>query len=379
MRILKKLLSRYSERASVRCDPLVDEYAQVLKSIITVEPWCVDFAQFKDGLIEIGGWAIPQQGDHSRTSFTINGYEFEEIKYPIPREDIERLFWYIPGSKESGFICRMSVSRNVAFPNGYAVFSYVDKKTKRPLRMEHNYYYYDILADKKLPIPDTDRRIRVHGGDSESAFLMEGFSTYMKLKYALRKTIGKDYNDLSNILDWGCGCGRMMRYFRDVKGPSIRGVDIDSDNVSWCNRNLPFSHFIQIPLHPPTALEDSSFDLLIGVSIFTHLREKEQFEWLGELRRLTSDEALLLMTVHSDTTVCRVGLSQDRYAFFRKKGFLDIGKNPDMDKVMKGEDYYRNIIHTREYIMENWSKYFKILDIIPGYIGNHQDLVVMRK
>ena len=27
----------------------------------------------------------------------------------------------------------------------------------------------------------------------------------------------------------------------------------------------------------------------------------------------------------------------------------------------------------------DWSKYFEIVEIVPGYIGNHQDLGVMRR
>lgn len=355
------------------------EYAKILNSSIDKEPWCVDSVQVTDSFIKMGGWAIAPHGDHACVSFMINGEEFDQIDYPTPREDIERLFWYTPRAKDSGFQCRANISRETAFSKGYAVFSYVDRQTKQPLKNEHNYYYYDLKTDKMLPIPDVERRIRVHGGGSESAFLLEGFSTYMKLKLALQKIVKKDYNDFLNILDWGCGCGRMTRYFRDIKGPLITGIDIDSDNINWCRRHLPFGHFENIPMYPPASFQNSSFDLLMGISIFTHLREKEQFKWLDELKRLASDGAVLLMSIHSDSTLCRAGVDYNRYAVLKKKGFLDIGSNPNLDSVMQGDDYYRNTFHTHEYIMEHWSKYFEIIEIIPGYIGNHQDLVVMRK
>lgn len=357
----------------------MEDYAKVLRSLMAVEPWCADFVQLSDDFIEIRGWAIARQGDFSKKSFTINGHEFEKISYPIIREDIGRLFWYIPGSKNSGFICRTSLPRDAIFSKGYAVFSYVDKETKQPLRIEHNYYYCDNHSDNAIPLPNTERRIKVHGGDSESAFLLEGFSTYMKLKLALREIVKKDYNDFLRILDWGCGCGRMTRYFRDIKGPLITGIDIDSDNINWCRQNLPFGHFENIPIYPPTALHDSSFDLLIGISIFTHLREKEQFLWLSELQRIASDGAILLMTIHSNGTICRSGMDYDSFDVLNVNGFLDSGHNTNLDSVMQGNDYYRNTFHTHEYIMKNWSKYFEIIDIVPGYIGNHQDLVIMRK
>ena len=42
------------------------------------------------------------------------------------------------------------------------------------------------------------------------------------------------------------------------------------------------------------------FDLLVRLSVFTHLNEPEQFEWLDELKRIASKGAVLLMTIHGD-------------------------------------------------------------------------------
>jgi SAM-dependent methyltransferase len=255
----------------------------------------------------------------------------------------------------------------------------VDKVTKEPLKAEHSYFFAGDEINQAAPIPDASRRVRVHGGDSESAFLLEGFATYMKLNLALERTFQKSFDDFSYILDWGCGCGRMTRYFQGLKNASITGIDIDTDNIGWCQRNLPFGEFLAIPLHPPTELQAGFYDLLIGISIFTHLREKEQFEWLTELARLTADGGILLMTVHGDATIGRSNLPAPFFNELRDKGFLDIGRNPNLDGAITDEDYYRNTYHTHEYIRDRWSKHFEVIDIIPGYIGNHQDLVIMRK
>lgn len=357
----------------------IKRYEKIMKSMMDPESWCIDTVNVMDDILEIRGWALAPQGDHSRVSFRINGREFEQVHFPATRNDLGELFWYIPWAKDSGFSCRINISQEVVFPKGYAVISYVDRATGKPLNNERNYYFYDVLEDRTVPIPDVERRARVHGNDSENLFLLEGFSTYMKLELALQKTVNKGFDDFKNILDWGCGCGRLTRYFRDIKSASITGIDIDSDNIHWCKQHLPFGYFLDIPLHPPTPLQDSSFDLLIGISIFTHLREREQFDWLGELKRIASKGALLLMTIHGNTNICMSGLNSDLYSSLNEKGLLDAGPDPNLDSVLKGNDYYRYTIHTRKYVMENWSKYFEILDIIPGYIGNHHDLVIMRK
>lgn len=58
---------------------------------------------------------------------------------------------------------------------------------------------------------------------------------------------------------------------------------------------------------------------------------------------------------------------------------MDFGSDPSLKGYIDDEDYYRSTFHTHDYIRSEWSKYFDIITIIPGYIGNNQDLVVMRK
>jgi 2-polyprenyl-3-methyl-5-hydroxy-6-metoxy-1,4-benzoquinol methylase/uncharacterized protein YbaR (Trm112 family) len=358
--------------------PTRDEYARILRSLVSPVLWTVDSLQVGYNSIEIRGWAIAPQGNHEQVSFMINDHEFDWSEYPTLREDIGRICWYMPRAEDSGFVCRAAISKEAIFAKGYAILKCVDRETRQSFNNEHD-LYYDVAVSELLPIPDADRRKRVQGSDSESVFLLEGFTTYKRLELALNRTLGIGYDDFSHVLDWGCGCGRSTRYFVNQKGASITGVDIDSDNIHWCQQNLRFGRFLEIPMHPPTNLRSSSFDLLIGISVFTHLREKEQFEWLHELRRIASSGAVLLMTFHGDTSVCRTNLSPVAFHSLKTKGVLDVGLNPDLDSVMNGSDYYRNTLHTREYVMEHWSKYFEIIDIIPGYIGNLQDLVIMRK
>jgi hypothetical protein len=60
-------------------------------------------------------------------------------------------------------------------------------------------------------------------------------------------------------------------------------------------------------------------------------------------------------------------------------GFLDAGRNADLDGYMSDVEYYRNTFHTEKYIHHHWSRYFEIVQMVPGAIGNHQDVVVLRK
>ena len=62
---------------------------------------------------------------------------------------------------------------------------------------------------------------------------------------------------------------------------------------------------------------------------------------------------------------------------WRKNGFLDAGVNFDLDEILEYATDYRNTFHTRKYVLDKWSRFFDIVTIMPGYVGNHQDLVIM--
>ena len=60
-----------------------------------------------------------------------------------------------------------------------------------------------------------------------------------------------------------------------------------------------------------------------------------------------------------------------------EKRFLDVGWQQDgVDAVRPG--FYRQIFHTIDYIIDNWSAYFKIEAILPGY-SDHQTAIVPEK
>lgn len=355
-----------------------DRFAEALRNRLAVVPWVIDSFTIDGDEVEIRGWAIPPDNDADRVEFRIDGKAFPQVRYPLPREDIKRLFWFLPGLIASGYVCRGPL------PNGRGqdiAFEYTDRATGRPVSPGHSYFFNRESA-ANLPVPEAFRRRRVHGGDHEGTFLLEGYTTYRKLARALETTLSRRFPDFPRILDWGCGCGRMTRFFHDLADSRLTGADIDADNVAWCRENLGFGEFLAIPTHPPTQLDPASQDLIIGISIFTHLSEPVQLEWLGELQRISAPGAILLLTIHADATVCRAGFTEANLRTLDERGFLDIGLNPNLDDVESigaEADYYRNTFHTHEYIHRVWSRYFEIVRIIPAYIGNHQDLVILRR
>ena len=117
---------------------------------------------------------------------------------------------------------------------------------------------------------------------------------------------------VDSVLDFGCGCGRVTRYWSGFAG-SVAGSDIDGPAVAWCRSNLAFARFEQNRLEPPLAFERESFDLVYALSVFTHLTGELQLAWRDELRRVLrpaascSSRRTAARTCRSSTTRNRGG------------------------------------------------------------------------
>ena len=51
-------------------------------------------------------------------------------------------------------------------------------------------------------------------------------------------------------------------------------------------------------LPPPLPYVDNSFDIIYGISIFTHLPEDLHYKWFNELVRITKINGIIFLTLH---------------------------------------------------------------------------------
>jgi len=103
------------------------------------------------------------------------------------------------------------------------------------------------------------------------------------------------------MLDFGCGCGRVLRHWQSLEGPRVCGSDYNPRLVDWCRANLTRFDIGLNRLHPPMSAESESFDFIYTISTFTHWTEPLQLEWLTEFRRILKPGGLLLLTTHGAT------------------------------------------------------------------------------
>ena len=236
----------------------------------------------------------------------------------------------------------------------------------------------------QFPIPPPANIRRTVGEVSPVMYCFTGATWFTKLAWLTKKYIDRDLFDIEKVLDWGCGCGRILRFFLEdwniLQHPRIIGIDIDPVNIAWCKENLPNAEFLCIDPDPPTTLPDNEFDLIYGSSVFTHLTEEDQDKWLLELRRLLKPGGFCFVTINAELAwFALFSMRKGPRQFFEhiSKGIRDSG-HVDIGVDQKRPGYYRNTTHTSDYVLTHWATIFKIVDIIHGF-ADCQSLVVLKK
>ena len=207
--------------------------------------------------------------------------------------------------------------------------------------------------------------VRVAGTADGDWFLRSGRAAYDTI--AAHVTV----DESASILDFGCGCGRVLRYWRDHPGP-VAGSDRDDDAVAWCRRNLAFARIERNALEPPLSFADGAFDLVYALSVFTHLTADLQLAWRDELRRVLRPGGFLLVTTHGASYLPRLA-PEERERF--ERGELVV-RWADVAGTNLCSAY-----HPESYLRETFAEGFTLVEQVPeGAHGNPtQALVLLRK
>jgi len=344
------------------------------------EPWLISDISFQNHLLTVSGFVLPPI-TATTLNFSINGHDFDVLEYPILNKGVvETSSRRISVNRSSFRATYEDTIENSIFGDGYAILKCDFDGQPEPFEFQRCWYFKDPHTIGILP--DADRRFRVVGDYNELNFSLGGFTDFKRIEELLKIKFKKNYNDFTSILDWGCGCGRIAKYFTDIPEINFTGADIDSDNIAWCKEHLQNGNFFHIPLHPPTSFDDNTFDLIYGISVFTHLREDVQFAWLQELNRITRPGGIVLVSIHGQTVYDYTELDDVSYFTILKRvedeGFVITANNDQLDNVIDNKNYYVNVTHSWSYIRREWGKYFEVVDIVPGMIYTH-DVVVLKK
>jgi SAM-dependent methyltransferase len=233
----------------------------------------------------------------------------------------------------------------------------------------------EILNSIQVVSPPHELRLWV-GGPNQEVFETVGKNVALNLFEAIESLNILNSSNF-NVLDFGCGCGRVLRYFNALYPESqYYGVDPNFIGINWCQENLSnLGTFVKSSTRPPLPF-DQIFDFVYATSVFTHLPEELQYLWLEELHRVTKPGAYLVISTHGENIKNNPNaLTLEEKKVFEKLGYCYRDSNANLI----GKDYYDMVWHSVSYVQNNWGKWFKIIKHIDRGINNHQDLILLQK
>jgi SAM-dependent methyltransferase len=243
--------------------------------------------------------------------------------------------------------------------------------------------------------PDDALQRRFVGASGKEA-LEEAFLFYMEIKrYAAKLQIPINRN--TRVLDFGCGWGRLYRYFlKDIAVANLLGIDVDQDCVDLCRSTIPMGRFEKCNAKPPFApAGDQSFDLVYAYSVFSHLSEETSLAWAGEFARILRPGGMLIVTTlkqahinvwermmqsggaHWEAALRAAGfsVSQSRSNFDAGK-FLYCGIGGG---GVRSADYYGEAIVPPDYVRRSWAPGLQLYDYVSEDNRGPQAFIVARK
>jgi SAM-dependent methyltransferase len=349
--------------------------AQIETALATDIRWLIDDVSVNDREIEISGWLTTLGNNFAKFKILFN--EAPADKTILCQDSALGDYYPALGSQRfRRFVANVN-HRNLTPEEGCYRFSMISGCGSNARTYRTAWFYPGYRAE--IAIPDGERIKRVIGSPNSTSYLVGGSTIVRRFELYLRERFAMSVADFDRVLDWGCGSARLTSHLLRLNA-NTWGIDIDKDNIDWCNRCVRegAGHFRHISLMPPTPFLENEFDLIVGVSVFTHLGEDDQFRWLAELARITKPGGIALISIKGLSVFA---MERTNLAIVEKlynDHIVVTGLNYDLIGHIEHETYYKDVLHTSDYILSFWSRYFEIVDIIPG-LALPQDLIVMRK
>ncbi|HUC17008.1 MAG TPA: class I SAM-dependent methyltransferase [Acetobacteraceae bacterium] len=187
-----------------------------------------------------------------------------------------------------------------------------------------------------------------------------------------------------SIMDFGCSSGRILRHFYPEMTANqwkVTGVDVSARRIEWMRRNFPREFQVYtgsfLPIMP---FEANSFDVIYGMSVFTHIKYLWDL-WLLELRRILKPGGALIQSVHTEHAWDYFVDHASDPAVRDSLGSMIINhKRMPADFVYYGDLDKNQVFWKKDIVIEFWGRYFDDVKVYPPPERySYQNWVVARK
>lgn len=205
---------------------------------------------------------------------------------------------------------------------------------------------------RTFPMPPANLSARIGGAEADYDAIGTGHAKM------LRDILPTEWTwQGKKVLDFGCGTGRtLVQFAEEADEAEFWGCDIDEPSIEWAAANLsPPFHFVANGALPPIDVPSSTFDLISGFSVFTHLLETWP-DWLLEIHRLLKPggyavftflgEGMIRDLVGREWNENRIGMIE-----------LDAGRPWSVGGP--------NALHSEWWLRAHWGRLFEVTDVVP--------------
>jgi SAM-dependent methyltransferase len=226
------------------------------------------------------------------------------------------------------------------------------RNQKSSLFHEIMFIYYCYFKKNKIPPP----RFNFVGGIEFSEIGKSYFGNIVKFC---------EVNPKDNILDIGCGIGRVAGYFTGYINPygNYSGFDIVKKGIKWCSQkiskdhpNFVFRHadIFNKEYNPKGTIlaeefdfpyKDEEFDVVFATSVFTHMLPDGVIHYLKEIHRVLKKKGKVLISafILDSESKQKMGRSPFPFKIMNDHYAVMLENNPEA-AIAYEENYLRKII-----------------------------------
>ena len=247
-----------------------------------------------------------------------------------------------------------------------------------------DYSSYESSEGLSTPIPPVELIYLVTGKRDPRAFDISRRSAVVVITELL-KGAGVDYKRFRCILDFGCGCGRVLAGWEHVlpKDAALHGCDINKDLIAFCQKHIGFAETVVSGYYPPLPYADGQFDLVHAVSVYAHLKLASAQQWTGELSRIIKPGGVAIITYHGSYYAPNLAhISKAGSQQLAERGYY-VHLHGSVDETWEGSNYYATYF-TSDFLRNMFSG-FDVLRIYPGIshgptpLVAYQDIMVLQR